>query len=176
MSFAHDTQESLQTMAALVNTAVEPDTLTDIGQLAGFVREWAFTGRIDHDEAELAAVRRLRARLRGFFDLSETQLVDGVNTLLREGRALPQVVRHDHWTWHLHATDPGRPLATRMAVEIAMALVDVLRAQQYDRLRHCEAPGCDGVLVDLSRNGSRRFCSTTCGNRLAAAAYRARRG
>ena len=35
-------------------------------------------------------------------------------------------------------------------------------------------PGPDDVLVDLTRNRSRRFCSTTCGNRVAAAAYRER--
>ena len=31
------------------------------------------------------------------------------------------------------------------------------------------------ALLDLSRNRSRRFCSTTCGNREAQAAFRARR-
>lgn len=175
MSFTHDVQESLRTMAALVNTAVEPDTLADVEQLGAFVRHWRFMGRLDRDEAELAAVRRLRSRLRGFFDLGEEELVEAVNALLRQGRALPQVVRHDHWTWHLHATDPEQPLATRMAVEMAMAVVDLLRAQECDRLRRCQAPGCDGVLVDLSRNRSRRFCSTACGNRVASAAYRARR-
>ena len=43
------------------------------------------------------------------------------------------------------------------------------------RLR--EAAGdddCDGIVLDLSRNRSKRFCSTTCGNRNAVAAYRAR--
>lgn len=174
MNFAHDARDSLQSMAALVNTAGEPDTLSDVTQLREFLRQWPFTGRVDHDEAELAAVRELRTRLRGFFDLQEDELVEAVNLLLRQEQALPQVVRHDHWSWHLHATDPEQPLATRMALEIAMALTDLLRAQECDRLRRCQAPGCDGVLVDLSRNRSRRFCSTACGNRVAAAAYRAR--
>ena len=38
----------------------------------------------------------------------------------------------------------------------------------------CADDTCRGVVVDLSRNRSRRFCSTTCGNRNAVAAYRAR--
>lgn len=175
MTFAHDTQVSLQTMAALVNTAGEPDELNTPAQLADFLHTWSFSGRHDGDEAEVAQVRRLRSRLRGYFDLDDEQLVDAVNELLRDAKALPQVVRHDDWGWHLHATDPDQPLVVRIAVEAAMALVDVLRAQETERMRACEAPDCDGVLVDLSRNRSRRFCGTTCGNRVAAAAYRSRR-
>lgn len=175
MTFAHDTQVSLQTMAALVNTAGEPDGLTTPQELADFLRTWSFSGRHDGDEAELVQVKRLRTRLRGYFDLDDEQLVEAVNELLRDARALPQVVRHDDWGWHLHATQPDQPLVMRIAVECAMALVDVLRAQELDRLRTCDAPDCEGVLVDLSRNRSRRFCGTTCGNRVAAAAYRSRR-
>jgi predicted RNA-binding Zn ribbon-like protein len=40
----------------------------------------------------------------------------------------------------------------------------------------CEAPDCQAVLVDLSRNRSRRFCDVNnCANRAHVAAYRARR-
>ncbi len=175
MAFAHDTQVSLQTMAALVNTAGDPDELATTDELADFLSTWSFTGRHDRDDAELAQVQALRTRLRGYFDLDDEQLVEAVNALLRDARALPQVVRHDNWGWHLHATQPDQPVAIRIAAEAAMALVDVLRAEETDRLRICEAPDCDGVLVDLSRNRSRRFCGTTCGNRVAAAAYRSRR-
>jgi len=34
---------------------------------------------------------------------------------------------------------------------------------------------CGGVLVDLSKNRSKRFCDAGCGNRAAVNAYRARR-
>ena len=33
---------------------------------------------------------------------------------------------------------------------------------------------CEGLVLDLSRNRSRRYCSTACANRNAVAAYRAR--
>ena len=39
----------------------------------------------------------------------------------------------------------------------------------------CAAPDCDFVVIDLSRNRSRRFCDSGCGNRANVAAYRARR-
>jgi predicted RNA-binding Zn ribbon-like protein len=55
-----------------------------------------------------------------------------------------------------------------------MAMVDVIRADENSRLARCDAADCDDIVLDLSRNRSRRYCSTTCGNREAVAAYRAR--
>ena len=48
-------------------------------------------------------------------------------------------------------------------------------AGELSRLAVCAEPSCAGIVLDLSRNRSRRFCSTACGNRVAVAAYRARR-
>ena len=97
-----------------------------------------------------------------------------VNTLLREASALPQLVKHDSWDYHLHATSADAPLADRMAVEAAMAFADVIRSGQLGRLRVCAAENCDNVHVDLSKNRSRRFCSVSCANRTNVAAYRTR--
>jgi predicted RNA-binding Zn ribbon-like protein len=62
-----------------------------------------------------------------------------------------------------------------MAVEAAMAFVDVIRAKELNRLRICAADDCSNVVFDLSKNRSKRFCEGTCGNRAAVAAYRARK-
>jgi predicted RNA-binding Zn ribbon-like protein len=57
-----------------------------------------------------------------------------------------------------------------------MAFADLVRLEELDRLRICDADDCQAVLVDLSRNHSRRYCDTgNCGNRQHVAAYRARR-
>ena len=57
-----------------------------------------------------------------------------------------------------------------------MALAQVVAAEETERLRVCEAPDCEAVLVDLSRNRSKRYCDArTCGNRLNVAAYRQRK-
>lgn len=182
MLFAHDTELALQAVVDLVNTMPgsvpgdsDLDTLADSDGLDNFVVAHEWTGSRTHDATELRAVRRLRPRLRELWFLSEEEAVDEVNTLLAEARALPRLVRHDTFTWHLHATPPEAPLATRMAVEAAMALVDVIRAGELDRLKLCDASNCDDVLVDLSKNRSRRFCDGGCGNRSNVAAYRARK-
>jgi predicted RNA-binding Zn ribbon-like protein len=85
------------------------------------------------------------------------------------------MVRHDEFDWHLHAVDYDDPLVERIKIETAMAVIDVIRADETSRLGVCADDGCDGVVLDLSRNRSRRYCSTACGNRNAVAAYRARK-
>jgi predicted RNA-binding Zn ribbon-like protein len=173
--FAHDTEVALQAAVALVNTAEPPDTLTSVQQLDAWYTEWAYTGRRDGDEAELEAVRRLRPALRALFVSDRDDAAERVNAMLAEAGALPQLVRHEPLDWHLHAVGPDSPLVTRIAVEAAMAMVDVIRQDEMSRLGVCADADCGGLVLDLSRNRSRRFCSTACGNRNAVAAYRARR-
>lgn len=174
--FTHDTEVALQGAAALVNTeGRDGDTLADVPALDAFVSEWRWTGSRRRDELELAEVRALRPLLRRLWELDDEGVAELTNELLRRHSALPQLVRHDGWPWHLHATLPEAPLADRMAVEAAMAMVDVVRQGELRRLRRCAAEDCDAVLVDLSRNSSKRYCSTTCANRVNVAAFRSRR-
>ncbi|GIF47380.1 hypothetical protein Afe04nite_19190 [Asanoa ferruginea] len=170
MVFAHDTEAALTTLAALVNTP-----LRDLAALDAFLGEHQISGSRTHTQAELDAVRALRPRFRRFWEVGEDELVESVNDLLRESRPLPQLVRHDGWGYHLHAVPPEVPVAVRLTVEAGMALVDVVRTGALDRLRTCAHPDCADVLVDLSKNRSKRFCDGGCGNRAAASAYRARR-
>ena len=188
MQFAHDTRVALTGAAALVNTrpwpgsseidaAGEPttDDLRTVADLRAFMDEWGWTGAPPRTAAEVEDVRALRGRLHRFWELDEDAVVEVVNELLREYRALPQLVRHDAWDYHLHATPSGAPPAARMAVEAAMAMVDLVRAGELGRLGTCAGEDCGGVVVDLSRNRSRRYCEDGCGNRAAVTAYRARR-
>lgn len=175
MIFTHDTETALAATAALVNSAEPPDSLTTIEALDDFLAEHRFSGARRGDKAELDSVRALRPGLRTLLTADRDQAVELANEILAGADALPQLVRHDGWDWHLHVVDPGRPLATRIAVEAAMAMVDVIRADELSRISHCARESCDGIVVDLSRNRSRRYCSLACGNRSAVAAYRARR-
>jgi len=179
MLFAHDTELALRGAAALVNTAptlpTDTDDLATVEDLERFVAEWEWTGSRAHDHAELEAVRALRPRLRRLWTVDTDGAAALVNELLADARALPQLVRHGEWTWHLHATPPEAPLATRMAVEAAMAMVDVIRADELGRLRTCAGDDCEDAVVDLSKNRSKRYCDGGCANRAHVAAYRRRR-
>jgi predicted RNA-binding Zn ribbon-like protein len=172
--FAHDTVASLRAAVDLVNTAEDPDTLTTAGQLDAWYAKHGYTGRHDGDEAELAALRALRPVLRELLTADRDRAAELVNAMLAEADALPRLERHDGLDWHIHAVPREAPLDRRVVVETAMAMVDVIRSDEHSRLGVCADAGCDGLVLDLSRNRSRRFCSTTCANRNAVAAYRAR--
>ena len=166
---------SLRAAVELANSAEEPDTMTTTAQLEAFAEAYRYTGSRTHDDAELAAVRALRPALRALLTADRDTAVATVNAMLAERRALPQLVRHDDWDYHLHAIDSAAPLADRIVVETAMAMVDVIRAGELSRLAVCADDTCGGLVLDLSRNRSRRYCSAACGNRIAVAAYRSRR-
>ncbi len=179
MLFAPDTIDTLAFTVDLVNTAPDAsrsglDELATPAQLTALLTQHSYSGRFDRDEAELADVLDTRARLRQTWNLDVRSLVNATNAMLREGNALPFLVKHDAFDWHLHATGPDAPLAERMRVEVALALADVVRSGSTDRLRVCAAGDCKGVLADFSRNGSKRFCSVRCGNRMNQLAFRER--
>ena len=188
MDFAHDTEVALIAGAALVNTAdQDPDPVTDPALFAGWLTEYPYTGEYLGTADERASVRAVRARLHRFWPPSpgpdgddggaaRDAAVALVNELLAEADATPYLARHDGWDWHLHVTTPSAPLARRIGAEVAMAVADLVRGDELGRLRRCAGQDCDAVLVDLSRNRSKRFCDTgNCANRAHVAAYRARR-
>lgn len=179
MHFAPDAEDALEFAVALANTVAGAsrsgvDELASPAQLTALLTQHRYSGRFDRDEAELAEVRETRGRVRTIWTLGRDDAARAVNAMLAEARALPRLVRHDDFDWHLHATDATAPLAERIRVEVALALVDVIRSRETGRLRRCSAEDCDGVLLDLSRNGSKRFCSIRCGNRMNMVAFRKR--
>jgi len=127
---------------------------------------------------EAALLADIAARLRAVFDAVEAEEVDAaailVNAMLTDTRARPQLDRHDGEPWHLHFHSTTDSLAQGWAAGCATGLAVVLGTDMYQRLGVCTAPRCDRVYVDVSRNGTRRFCSTACQNRVKAAAFRAR--
>lgn len=179
MQFAPDAEEALEFIVMLANTDAGAtrsgeDELTTLDELSALLARCSYSGRIDHDQAELREVRQTRALLRRVWTQDRDDAVAEVNQMLRDARALPQLVRHDASDWHLHGTSPDAPLAERIQVEAALALVDVIRTDELRRLRICAADDCAGLLLDLSRNGSKRFCSVRCGNRMNMIAFRGR--
>jgi predicted RNA-binding Zn ribbon-like protein len=153
---------------------VEPDTLTSVEELETWYAANRYTGRHDRDARELEALRRIRGDIRTLLTSDRDRAAGIANVMLAEAHAVPQLVRHDELDWHIHAISADAPLHQRVIVETAMAMVDVIRTDELSRLSVCADDGCEGLVLDLSRNRSRRFCSTRCSNRNAAAAYRAR--
>ena len=97
-----------------------------------------------------------------------------VNKLLIGTGARPSLDNHDGEGWHLHFHGAKDTLANGWAAGCATGLAIVLGTEDRGRLGLCTAPHCDRAYVDTSRNGTRRFCSTTCQNRVKTAAFRSR--
>jgi len=173
VTFAHDTVEALEAAVFLANSELEPDTLTSLGELRHFFKHFGYTGRMPSG-ADLEPVRAIRPHLSELFLSSRDGAVPIVNAILAEQSALPQLARHGDVDWHIHATSDDRPLAERILVESAMAMIDVIRADEMSRFAKCEMDDCGGVVFDMSRNRSKKYCTVTCTNRAAQAAFRAR--
>jgi len=179
MLFSYDTELTLRAACVLINTGTDGEELPDLAALDEYLDGFGWTGRRDHDGAELDSVYRLRTRLAKIWSVAgdEEKAVDQVNALLSDTKASPWLTRHKEMPeWHLHLASVHDPLWQRMGAEMAMALADLIRIGELRRLKICAASDCDAVLIDLSRNRSGKFCDTgNCGNRQHVAAYRERR-
>ena len=128
---------------------------------------------------ETDELTRLAVRLRPVFAAVEAEDLERaageVNGLLEAYRPLPYLARAGGDAWELHFHSPDGGTEARWGAGCATSLAAVLATEAWRRLGVCSAPICDRVFVDLSKNGSRRFCSAACQNRTKAAALRARR-
>ncbi|MEV7232896.1 CGNR zinc finger domain-containing protein [Streptomyces sp. NPDC051020] len=185
MLIPHDTRIALDIVVELVNTAPATDQpeggpsdgLAGIEALYLFARRHRISGVAELGEKDLRAVHEVRSRFAEIFAAPDAETAAGlVNSLVASAGTTPQLSNHDGYEWHVHYFAPDASIADHLAADCGMALAFIVVAGEQERLRRCEAPDCRDAFVDLSRNRSRRYCSSrTCGNRLHVAAYRARR-
>lgn len=90
-----------------------------------------------------------------------------VNDAARKPSVIPQLSRKGR---HTEAT-PAQALST-----VARDAINILGGPEADRLKECSRPGCTQTYLDTSRGRRREWCAMeTCGNKMKAAAYRARK-
>lgn len=97
-----------------------------------------------------------------------------LNGLLTANPAHPHLAKEDG-QWRLHHHPTGAALVPMWSSICAEALARLVGTGHARRIGACADAGCGRVFVDASRNASRRFCSTTCQNRVKTAALRRRR-
>jgi predicted RNA-binding Zn ribbon-like protein len=136
-----------------------PDALPDVEQARG-LRELA------------GKLRPIFAAVHGGRNGDAAALL---NELMGASGAAPHLHREGDEPWHLHFHRPDAGFVRGWTAGCAVGLAYALGSGHGDRLGVCAGPGCERVFVDVSRNGSRRFCTTACQNRVKAAQYRARR-
>ena len=105
------------------------------------------------------------ARMTGTaYDPAALSLINGA---ARKPSVIPQLSRGGRRT---EAT-PAQALST-----VARDAIDILGGPEGALLKECSRPGCTQTYLDTSRGGRREWCAMeTCGNKMKAAAYRARK-
>ena len=168
------------TAVELVNSSPSTggdEALPDVAALVDLVERNEVSGVGRLTERDLGQVRELRARLLAVFDAVHLpdRAAELVNDVVAGARAVPRLSNHDGRPWHVHYFAPDAAIAEHLAADCGMALARVIADGELDRLRRCEADDCNHILIDLSRNRSKRYCdSRRCGNRVHVAAYRQR--
>ena len=104
----------------------------------------------------------------------DAETADAINRLLRRYGTRPYLAVSPDQTTHLHFHGVAETPVESLGGEFAAGLALVVDAYGQGRLGICSAHHCDRVYVDLTRNGSRRYCSNACGARAKMAAYRSR--
>jgi predicted RNA-binding Zn ribbon-like protein len=119
--------------------------------------------------AELA--RELRAALLAD---AAAAVAARINAMIRRYGAQPYLVEDLDQPFHLHFHGAGGTLVEALGGEFATALALVVDGYGVERFGRCRANRCEAVYIDLTRNGSRRFCGAACTARAKTAAYRSR--
>jgi predicted RNA-binding Zn ribbon-like protein len=121
----------------------------------------------------IALASQLRQVFSDLHDGDIDAAANRLNQLLAAHPAHPHLAMDDgRWRVHHHPINAGLvPMATAVSAE---AMARMIGAGDGNRLGTCDSDDCDRVFLDESKNGSRRFCSTTCQNRVKAAAFRRR--
>ena len=87
MIFTHDTELTLKAGCVLINSErVDGEQLGDLDALDAYLDSFGWTGRRDHDSAELKSVLRLRERLGNIWAAADDEeaAVAQVNALLSD--------------------------------------------------------------------------------------------
>src|SRR3954453_4790001 len=102
MVFTDDTAIMLQAAVVLANSGVGTDTMTTVETLDGWYAGHLHTEHRASGPEELESVRAVRHLLYDLLSSDRDTAATRVNDLLAESGAIPQLVRHGAWDWHLH--------------------------------------------------------------------------
>jgi predicted RNA-binding Zn ribbon-like protein len=150
----------------------EQERLPDIGALRRFLLELGVDG--EPEVADLSEVRALRATLREILGVRAEEALARARALVEPVATRVELVERDG-VWALAPVAlPGASLHDRLALQAVEELVAISRSPGLERLGRCAAEPCTDVFLDVTKNGSRQFCSQRCSNRTHARLHRAR--
>lgn len=98
-----------------------------------------------------------------------------LNAFLAAGSSYFQVVHDEQRHWVLK-TCRRQSSAKDILIPVAEAIADLVVTADFSLIRQCENPECTLWFYDKTKSHQRRWCDMAiCGNRMKAAAFRARK-
>ena len=173
----HDEDRRLAAAVGLANTWDEylaVERVVDASALQRFLDAFGLEYGGAPTARDLRTVRQLRARLRDAFRGTADERHAALNDLLRRTVGVPRLVPDADGS-RLVLEPRSRAVSVQLVADCAAALAQIVTERGVERLKVCAAESCEDVFVDLSPNGSRRYCDpAVCGNRTNVGAYRMR--
>ena len=149
------------------------EQLTDPAELDAWFRQ---AGLVDDTSFTAADFERALTVREAIYDLVAARLAGGAadpkaQAILNGAASAPSVVPQLIGTRRSLVATPAQALSS-----VARDAVEILGGPKAQLLKQCNNEGCTQVYVDHSRGARREWCSMDpCGNRIKAAAYRARK-
>ncbi|HEX2100492.1 MAG TPA: CGNR zinc finger domain-containing protein [Candidatus Synoicihabitans sp.] len=164
------------TAIALANQLTPPDIADPKAVIAGILAFDPPSGAMLRPR-DVPGFIALAHRLREMFVRLEDEDVDAaaeqLNSMLAAHPAHPYLAKEDG-VWRLHHHPADAPLVPMYTSICAEGMARMIGGGYAERFGICDATHCDRVFFDNSKNGTRRFCSVTCQNRVKTAAFRLR--
>jgi predicted RNA-binding Zn ribbon-like protein len=133
---------------------------------------WAAAAPEEARAVRIAAVRLREALYRLFGAIADGARVDDDDLALLNER-VAQLRLGGDFAWHWAA---GAQAPDAWLLPIVRAAVELITSDARARVRRCEADDCGWLILDTSKNRTRRWCDMkSCGNRMKARRFQERR-
>ena len=161
-------REHLESFADLISFARQANVLSS--KQANELRRYALRHEAEARRAYRKAITLREALYRVFAAIaqhkgprdSDFRLINNCAIEALRNRELQPVNGGYAWQWRWD----GSTALERILWPAAQAAAALLTSDDLKMVRFCEAPDCEWLFLDRSRNRSRRWCDmTTCGNR-----------
>lgn len=176
MNFDHYYQRLLSLSERLLNShdimQDQPEALQTASDLQTLIADAPVNG-LEFTAADVPTVRRMRQQLRQLFrEDDEDALREALN--LAAGHIQTQIKLVTPGGQGLLIVPVETQASRQLYAACVIGLAWAFEHHGAQRFRTCQAPPCEDVFVDVSKNGQRRFCGPRCANRAHSRAFRER--
>jgi predicted RNA-binding Zn ribbon-like protein len=175
MRFTGENIELLPTYAELLRFAAQAEVLTTVQ-----ARSMARAASQTQAQEVLAKAHELREALASVLyawvdggkpPAAQVAILEQHFQAAAQHRKLRAGGAHLDWVWNGSGLQPELPLW-----KLAQSAADLLTSNAAESIKDCGDPTCRWLFLDVSKNHTRRWCDMkTCGNRMKARRFQARR-